>query len=82
MARRTTTERTMEAIGMMPAAAGDGIWNLGIKELTAKSLEASTRDEVNDLLAKGWLLLHIYTLKYREGSTWRERPMAVLGRPD
>lgn len=70
----------MEAIGMIPAAAGNGIWNLGIKELTAKSLEASTRDEVNDMLANDWLLLHLYTLRYREDGTWRERPMAVLGR--
>jgi hypothetical protein len=70
----------MEAIGMLPSAAGDSLWNLGIRELTAKSLEASTREEVNEMLASDWILLHIYTLKYREGSTWRERPMAVLGR--
>lgn len=70
----------MEAIGMIPPAAGDGVWNLGVRELTAKSLEASTRDEVNNMLEGGWILLHLYTLKYREGGTWRERPMAVLGR--
>jgi len=79
MVRKTSTQRTMEAIGLIPAT-GDGIWNIGVKELTAKSLEASTRDEVNDMLADGWILLHVYTLKYREGNVWRERPMAVLGR--
>lgn len=80
MARKTTTQRTMEAIGMIPSTGGSNLWDLGIEELTAKSLEASVRDEVNDMLADSWMLLHIYTLKYREGSTWRERPMAVLGR--
>jgi hypothetical protein len=43
-------------------------------------LEARGREEVNRLLQSGWRLLHIYTLKYRENSVWRERPMAILGR--
>lgn len=61
------------------------LWNLEIAELTTKNLEASGREEVNDLLQKGWILLHIYTLKYKDEIdgeiTWRERPMAILGRP-
>lgn len=32
------------------------------------------------MLGHGWVLLHIYTFKYREDGTWRERPMAILGR--
>jgi len=57
------------------------LWELGIKELAGHNIEASGREEVNDMLKKGWLLLHIYTLKYREDGVWRERPMAILGKP-
>lgn len=61
------------------------LWNLDIQEVTGHSLEASTRDEVNRLLQEGWIILHIYTLRYRDEAdgdgTWRERPMAILGRP-
>ncbi len=41
----------------------------------------SHREDVNKLLKKGWVLLHIYTLKYKQNGIWRERPMAILGRP-
>lgn len=54
--------------------------NFGIKEVEGKSLEAKSRDEVNIMLQNGWILLHIYTLKYKEDDTWRERPMAILGK--
>ena len=27
------------------------------------------------------MLLYIYTLKYAEDGVWRERPMAILGKP-
>ena len=57
------------------------LWQLDIAELTGHNLEARGREEVNRLLSAGWLLLHVYTLKYREDEVWRERPMAVLGRP-
>jgi hypothetical protein len=56
------------------------LWGLEIVELTGHNLEAHGREEVNRLLQSGWRLLHIYTLKYRENSVWRERPMAILGR--
>ena len=56
------------------------LWQLDIAEVTGHNLEARGRDEVNRLLASGWRLLHIYTLKYQEGGVWRERPMAILGR--
>jgi len=57
------------------------LWDLGITELTSKNLESAGREEVNKLLKEGWILLHIYTLKYKEEDAWRERPMAVLGLP-
>jgi len=63
------------AVGMLP------LWQLDIVELTGHNIEARGREEVNRLLQEGWLLLHIYTLKYEEDGLWRERPMAILGRP-
>lgn len=56
------------------------LWQLDIAELTGHNLEVRGRDEVNRLLASGWPLLHIYTLKYQEGGVRRERPIAILGR--
>lgn len=58
------------------------LWDLGIKEIVGRNLETKGRDDVNELLQSGWILLHIYTLKYKEDSVWRERPMAILGRPE
>ena len=57
------------------------LWRLDIAELTGHNLEARGREEVNRLLRAGWRLLHIYTLRYHEDGVWRERPMAILGRP-
>ena len=57
------------------------LWQLEITELAGHNIEARGREEVNRLLQAGWLLLHIYTLKYEEDGVWRERPMAILGRP-
>jgi hypothetical protein len=57
------------------------LWQLDIAELTGHNLESRGREEVNRLLKQGWRLLHIYTLKYKEEDVWRERPMAILGRP-
>jgi hypothetical protein len=57
------------------------LWDLDIGELTGRNIETAGREEVNALLKEGWLLLHIYTLKYKEDGAWRERPMAILGRP-
>jgi hypothetical protein len=56
------------------------LWQLDVAELTGHNLESRGREEVNRLLATGWRLLHIYTLKYQEDGIWRERPMAILGR--
>lgn len=57
------------------------LWQLDIIEVTGHNLEVRGREEVNRLLAEGWRMLHIYTLKYQEDGVWRERPMAILGRP-
>lgn len=56
------------------------LWELHIEEITGHNIEAHGREEVNKLLKKGWILLHIYTLKYHEYGVWRERPMAILGK--
>ena len=65
----------------LPSSSLTALWELGITELTGHNIEIAGRDEVNKLLQEGWLLLHIYTLKYREDGIWRERPMAILGKP-
>ena len=57
------------------------LWQLDIAELAGHNIESRGREEVNRLLSEGWILLHIYTLKYEENGVWRERPMAILGRP-
>lgn len=67
----------------IPASVAERLplWQLNIAEVTGHNLEARGREEVNRLLKSGWRLLHIYTLKYEEDGVWRERPMAILGRP-
>jgi len=65
----------------LPSSEIAALWELNIGELTGHNIETAGREEVNKLLDKGWILLHIYTLKYREDGTWRERPMAILGKP-
>lgn len=75
--------RAANALQEFPAEAPQTapLWQLDIVEIAGHNLEARGREEVNRLLESGWLLLHIYTLKYREDEAWRERPMAILGRP-
>jgi len=72
--KRDAFEEQLAAAQTLP------LWQLNIVEVTGHNLEARGREEVNRLLEEGWRLLHIYTLKYREGETWRERPMGILGR--
>ena len=76
---KTTTEMEEDAVpvGLLERLP---LWQLDIVELTGHNLEARGREEVNRLLEAGWRLLHIYTLKYEEDGTWRERPMGILGR--
>lgn len=79
-----TTQNIHEEItrGMpLPVSGENALWSLDIGELTGRNLEQSGRDDVNRMLSDGWILLHIYTLIYREDGVWRERPMAVLGLP-
>ena len=63
------------------ATGSTPLWQLDVAELAGHNIEARGREEVNRLLSEGWILLHIYTLKYEENGVWRERPMAILGRP-
>jgi len=70
-----------EAGDLATAVVALPLWQLDIVELTGHNIEARGREEVNELLGQGWRLLHIYTLKYQEEGVWRERPMAILGRP-
>lgn len=57
------------------------LWELDIKEVIGRNLEAQGRVVVNKLLKKGWILIHVYTLRYEQDEVWRERPMAILGKP-
>ncbi len=63
------------------AVVGVPLWQLDIVELVGHNIESRGREEVNQLLEQSWRLLHIYTLRYQEDGIWRERPMAILGRP-
>ena len=68
-------------IESLPAVAHAPLWGMGITELAGHNIEAAGREEVNKMLNSGWILLLLYTLKYREDGIWRERPMAILGKP-
>ena len=76
----STRPQAKPADDILPVSVNSPLWELGIGELAGKNIEAAGREEVNEMLAGGWQLLHIYTLKYREDGTWRERPMAILGK--
>jgi len=64
-----------------PFSQGTALWDLDIGELDGHNLEVKGREEVNEMLKAGWILLHLYTLTYKEDGVWRERPMAILGLP-
>ena len=66
--------RIRASVGAQP------LWQFDFSEVTGHNLESRGRKEVNRLLAAGWRLLHVYTLRYEENGVWRERPMAILGR--
>lgn len=57
------------------------LWELEIEEVKGMNLQAKGREDVNELLAAGWVMLNIYTIRYKDKEVWRERPMAILGRP-
>ncbi|MCR4324437.1 MAG: hypothetical protein NUV69_01995 [Candidatus Curtissbacteria bacterium] len=57
------------------------LWSLNITQLAGHNIESEGRKIVNSLLQNGWVLLYIYTLKYKVNRIWRERPMAILGKP-
>ena len=76
--RHAQEEGNRLAVNTLPVVP---LWELDIAELTGHNLESRGREEVNRLLQSGWMLLYIYTLKYEADGVWRERPMAILGRP-
>ena len=80
MKRTAAARQTKNQPSQATAEETIPLWQLDIKELAGHNIEARGREEVNRLLSEGWLLLHIYTLKYEENGVWRERPMAILGR--
>lgn len=58
------------------------LWELEIEEVEGRSLEKRGRENINEMLSQGWIMLYIYTLRYKDDNdTWIERPMAILGRP-
>jgi len=80
--KRAATSKKDPSDLLETATAGvTPLWQLDIAELAGHNIEARGREEVNRLLSEGWILLHLYTLKYEENGVWRERPMAILGRP-
>ncbi len=81
MKRATARGDCPSALFEVPTAGTTPLWQLDIAELAGHNIESRGREEVNRLLSEGWILLHIYTLKYEENGVWRERPMAILGRP-
>lgn len=81
MKRAAASKERHPALLEEATAGAIPLWQLDIAELAGHNIESRGREEVNRLLSEGWLLLHIYTLKYEENGVWRERPMAILGRP-
>jgi hypothetical protein len=81
MKRAATLKISQSDLFETATAGTTPLWQLDIAELAGHNIEARGREEVNRLLSEGWTLLHIYTLKYEENGVWRERPMAILGRP-
>jgi len=73
--------RKSNADKALPDKPDSDLGQLDIMELTEHSIESEGREEVNQLLQSGWILLHICTQKYLENDVWRERPMAILGYP-
>lgn len=58
------------------------LWELEIQEVEGKSLEKRGREEINEMLLNGWVVLSVYTLRFKNNDeTWLERPMAILGLP-
>lgn len=58
------------------------LWELEIQQVEGRTLEKKGREEINSMLADGWVILSIYTLRFKDGDdTWLERPMAILGLP-
>lgn len=79
---RGVRDKNMQNVRAEKIEPNLALWELEIQHLEGKSLEKKGRDEINDMLSDGWILLSVYTLRYKDGNdTWMERPMAILGFP-
>lgn len=81
MKRAAPSKEGQTALFDATTPAGTPLWQVDIVELAGHNIETKGREGINRLLSEGWILLHIYTLRYEENGVWRERPMAILGRP-
>lgn len=81
MAKHHVDEQSKLDLETPAVEAGQPLWELNISKVDGHNIETVGRKEVNKKLLDGWRLLHIYTLRYREDGIWRERPMAILGKP-
>lgn len=75
MARQKSDDEMIVAESSTGVIERMPLWQLDAVEVTGHNLEARGREEVNRLLAEGWRLLHIYTLRYQEHGVWREHPL-------
>jgi hypothetical protein len=64
------------------ALPSEALWNYKITEIFGHNIETKGRVVVNRLLKEGWILLHIYNLRYEKNGITNERPMAILGKPE
>ena len=59
MAKQKLGPRENDALALETALVGLPLWQLDMAELTGHNIEARGREQVNELLQPGWLLLHI-----------------------
>lgn len=71
----------MKSVNVEKKEPNIALWEFEIQQIEGKSLERKGRDEINDMLLDGWIVLSVYTLRFKNDDTWLERPMAILGLP-
>lgn len=72
----------MKNVNVEKSVTTMALWELEVQQVEGKSLEKKGREEINEMLSQGWVILSVYTLRFKDGNdTWLERPMAILGLP-
>ena len=71
----------MKSVNVEKKEPNIALWEFEIQQVEGKSLERKGRDEINDMLLDGWIMLSVYTLRFKNDDIWLERPMAILGLP-